>query len=143
MKGGYMSSPARRGLYALNVIIPLISGLFIYLTKAESTYLSRYLSGIRAALPVLDYPDIIRNHACDILWTFSLFFCLRLTLGERLKGKHNITVILVTGSVATVLEVMQLFKIIPGTFDMLDILAELTAAAAAFLITMITERRFV
>jgi len=63
-------------------------------------------------------------------------------LGERLKGKHNLTVILVTGVVAVVLETIQLINAIPGTFDLLDILVELTAITVAFIITTIIERRF-
>jgi hypothetical protein len=70
-----------------------------------------------------------------------LFFCLRLTLGDALKGKHNWTVVLISSVTAIILETIQLFKIIPGTFDFLDILTELLAVAVAFLITAIIEKR--
>lgn len=129
-------------MFAINILIPLIIGLFIYLTKAERSYVSDFLSVIRSLLPVIRYPYIIRNFACDFLWTYSLFFCLRLTLGERLKGKHNLTVILVTGAVAVILETIQLINTIPGTFDLLDILVELTAVIVAFFITTLIDRRF-
>ena len=137
-----MTVPKRNSLFALNIILPLICGLFIYLTKVERTYLSDFLSDIRSFLPVISYPYIIRNFACDFLWSYSLFFCLRLTLGEKLKGEHNLTVILVTGVVAIILEAIQLIKTIPGTFDLLDILVELIAIATAYLVTTIIERRF-
>lgn len=137
-----MTVPKRNSLFALNIILPLICGLFIYLTKAEKTYLSDFLSAFRSVLPVIRYPYIIRNFACDFLWTYSMFFCFRFTLGDKLKGKHNLTVILLTGVVAIILEAIQLIKTIPGTFDPLDILVELIAIAAAFLVTTIIERRF-
>lgn len=71
-----------------------------------------------------------------------MFFCFRLTLGDKLKGKHNQVVIALTAVVAIVVETIQLFKIIPGTFDPMDILVELIAIAVALLITTIIERRF-
>ena len=129
-------------MFVVNIIVPLVCGLFIYLTKAERTYISDFLSVFRLALPIIDYPLVIRYYACDFLWTYSLFFCLRLTLGDTLKGKHNLTVIALTGVVAVILETIQLIKTIPGTFDMLDILVELIAIAIADLILTIIERRF-
>ena len=137
-----MTIPKRNSLFAINIIIPLICGLFIYLTKTERTFLSDFFSAFRSVLPVIKYPYVIRNFACDFLWAYSLFFCLRLTLGDSLKGKHNLTVITVTGVVAIILETIQLFKIIPGTFDPLDIVIELFAVTVALLITKIIERRF-
>ena len=71
-----------------------------------------------------------------------MFFCLRLTLGDALKGKHNLTVISVTGVVAIIFESLQLIKGFPGTFDLLDIVIELIAIAVALFITIIIERRF-
>ncbi len=137
-----MTIPKRNSLFVVNTIIPLIGGFLIYMTKAESTYLSSFLSGFRSLLPTISYPNIIRSFACDFLWTYSMFFCFRLTLGDKLKGEHNLTVITVTGVVAIFLEAIQLIKTIPGTFDPLDILVELIAIAVAFLVTTIIERRF-
>lgn len=51
-------------------------------------------------------------------------------------------VILVTTAVAVILETIQLINTIPGTFDLLDILVELTAVIVAFFITTLIERRF-
>lgn len=137
-----MTFPKRNGLFAVNIIIPLILGLFIYLTKPSSTYISDFLSVFRSILPTIRYPEIIDFYACDFLWTYSMFFCLRLTLGDALKGKHNLTVITVTGVVAIILEILQLIKGVPGTFDPMDIVTELIAVTVAFLITIIIERRF-
>lgn len=137
-----MTIPKRNSLFAVNIIIPLICGLFIYLTKVEKTYVSDFLSGFRAVLPTIRYPQIIGSFACDFLWTYSLFFCLRLSLGDKLKGEHNLTVIAVTSVVAIIMETIQLIKTIPGTFDPLDILVELIAIAVAFSVVTIIERRF-
>lgn len=136
-----MTIPKRNSLFIVNIIVPLFCGLFIYLTKAESTYLSNYLSVIRSVLPTICYPYIIQNYACDYLWTYSLFFCLRLTLGDILKGKHNWKVILLTSVTAIILETIQLIKTVPGTFDFLDILTELIAVVVALLITERIEKK--
>ena len=137
-----MTFPKRNVLFTVNIIIPLIIGLFIYLTKPSSTYLSDFLLGFRSVLPTIGYPEIIDFYACDFLWAYSMFFCFRLTLGDALKGKHNLTVIMVTGVVAIILETLQLIKGVPGTFDLMDIVTELIAVTVAFLLTIIIERRF-
>ena len=141
-KGDYMAFPKRNGLYAVNIIIPLICGLLIYLTKAERTYISDLFSVFEISLPIINYPYVIRYFACDFLWTYSLFFCLRLTLGDTLSGKYNLAVITVTAIVSIVLETLQLIKGVPGIFDPLDIVTELIAIMIALLISTIIERRF-
>ena len=137
-----MTFPKRNVFFAVNIIIPLIIGLLIYLTKPSSTYLSDFLSGFRSVLPIIRYPEIIDFYACDFLCTYSMFFCLRLTLGDALKGKYNLMVITVTGVVAIILETLQLIKGVPGTFDPMDIVTELIAVTVAYLLTIIIERRF-
>jgi hypothetical protein len=136
-----MSDTKKNYLYALNSIIPLLCGLFIYLTIKEDTFISYALSSLRSLMPVIDYPTIIRNFAADFLWTYSLFFCLRLTLGDDLCGKYNIIVLLLTAVVAVVIECLQLTNVFPGTFDLLDIFTELTAAFCALFISNMIERR--
>ena len=137
----HMTITRRNSLFAVNVIVPLVCGLFIYLTKPEATYVSAFLSRIRLMLPVIRYPLIINHYAADFLWTYSLFFCLRLTLGDALKGKHSITVIVITAVTSVILESLQLLERFPGTFDPWDIVAELSAVAIAFLISVLIEKK--
>ena len=136
-----MSDTKKNYLYILHSVIPLFCGLFIYLTIKEDTFISYALSSLRSLMPVIDYPTIIRNFAADFLWTYSLFFCLRLTLGDDLCGKYNIIVLLLTAVVAVVIECLQLTNVFPGTFDLLDIFTELTAAFCALFISNMIERR--
>ena len=142
MNGGCYTDLKRKALFAVNVIVPLTIGLLIYLTKAESTYVSDMYASVFPRLPVISYPEVIRKYACDFLWAYSLFFCLKLVLGDPLKGDHDITVITVTGIAAIILEVIQISGRIPGTFDPWDIVTEMAAIAVALLITKIIERRF-
>ena len=142
MNGGCYTDLKRKALFAVNVIVPLTIGLLIYLTKAESTYVSDMYASVFPRLPVISYPEVIRKFACDFLWAYSMFFCLKLVLEDQLKGDHDITVITVTGIAAIILEVIQISGRIPGTFDPRDIVTEMVAIAVALLITKIIERRF-
>ena len=130
-----MSYTKRNCLYALNSILALFCGLFIYLTISEDTLVSHAMVSLRSLMPIIDYPAAIRNFAADFLWAYSMFFCFRLTLGDDLSGKYNIFVLLLTAIVAVTIECLQLTKAFPGTFDFLDIVIELVAAVAALLIS--------
>ena len=136
-----MSHIKKNYLYALNSIIPLIFGLFIYMTIKEETLISHSLSSLRSLMPIIDYPLIIRNFAADFLWTYSLFFCLKLTLGDELSGKYNVIVLLLTAIVAVIMECLQLTDIFSGTFDLLDIVTESAAAECALFVSDMIERR--
>ena len=95
-------------LYVLNCIIPLFFGLFIYMTIKEETLISRSFSSLRSLMPIIEYPQIIRNFAADFLWAYSMFFCLRLTLGDELSGKYNVIVLLLTANSYSLLIFMAL-----------------------------------
>ncbi|MBQ2658726.1 MAG: hypothetical protein IJF87_09180 [Erysipelotrichaceae bacterium] len=136
-----MSDTKKNYLYALNSILPLFCGLFIYMTIKEDTFISYALSSLRSLMPVIDYPVIIRNFAADFLWTYSMFFCLRITLGDELSGKYNIIVLLLTAFVSVIIECLQLTNVFPGTFDIWDIVTELSAAICALFISNMIERR--
>ena len=111
------------------------------MTVKEDTLISRSLSSLRLLLPVIEYPYIIRNFAADFLWTYSMFFCLRLTLGDELSGKYNIIVLLLTAVVSAIIECLQLTDIFSGTFDLLDIVTETAAAVCALFISNMIKRR--
>ena len=136
-----MTCTKKNCLFAVNSILPLLFGLFIYLTVSEETLIASLLPVLRSLLPVIDYPAVIRNFAADFLWTYAMFFCLRLALGDDLCGKHNLSVLLLTCAAAVAIECLQMTGVFHGTFDMLDIVTELTAASAALLISNIIERR--
>ena len=143
MTANFLKKPYEKKncLYVINGILPLFCGFFIYMTVRENTYLSFVFSFLRSRMPVIAYPSLIRNYAADFLWTYALFFCLRLTLGDELSGKRNKRVLFLTAAVSVVVECLQLTGIFPGTFDFWDILVELTAALAALMISNRIEQR--
>lgn len=133
----------RSKLFVINIVLPLVIGLLIYLTKEERTYVSYIFSALRLRISHIKYPTPIKNYACDILWAYSMFFCLRCTLGDNLKGRFNITVVIITSVSSALLELFQRFEFFPGTFDWLDISAELIAILIALSISLLIERRVV
>lgn len=136
-----MTGSKRNTLFVVNMIIPLVLGLAIYLTKAERTYISDAVPWFRSMIIPVRYPHLIRAYACDFLWSYSLFFCFRLTLGEELKGKHNIVVVTLAAITSITLESLQLISGFPGKFDWLDIVTELIAILVAYIITTSIEWR--
>ena len=61
-------------------------------------------------------------------------------MGDELKGKHNLRIVVITAVFAVILELIQLPLPYFGTFDPLDIVAELLAVAVAFILTNLIER---
>ena len=119
------------------LILPLLTGLFIYLTCGTRTYLSDAFS--RIDVPHIDYPEVLINYGCDALWGFALFNGL--SLFEEPKNK-NIKVLIKAAVLIITLESVQLFEFIPGTFHPIDILTETIAVFTAMLITTIPGRLF-
>ena len=66
---------------------------------------------------------------------------IRLSLGDSLKGKNNETVLITAGVIAIALELLQLNKRFPGSYDSMDIVVELFAIFIAAVITTIIDRR--
>ena len=131
----------RNAIYLLNIIFPLIGGLIIYLTKVENTYISDFFAAFHIVKNHINYPPLIRFYACDFLWAYSLFFGIRLSLGDELRGMNSINALLVATIVAIVLELLQIIKRVPGTFDVFDIVVELIAIVIAYICLIFIERR--
>lgn len=120
-----------------NIIIPLSLGLVIYLFCYETTYITTCFEAVfEYTLPYF-YSDsiiyqILTCWACDILWayslTFSLFLCLKnfnhaLLLSSALSAILSLTI-----------EILQIPHIVNGTFNVLDIIFELTAIIVAVIL---------
>ena len=124
-------------LVFINFAIPLLSGLSIYLFCYENTYINTTIQKFfDISLPYFYYDNIFYHFltcwACDILWayslTFSLYSCFK-------NFNHSLLVSYIISSVfALIIELLQLFNVITGTFDILDILLEFSAIILAVII---------
>ena len=136
-----MTITKRNCLYAINIFIPLVFGLFIYLTKAERSYVSDLFSYFQIVFRPINYPDIIKSYACDFLWAYSLLFVLFIVIGIY---KKNLKLsIIISVLFAVMIESIQLFQTNMFTFDVIDIVVEIIAIALASLTIIIFERKVI
>ncbi len=129
---------------ALNICLPILAGLFIYLWYRPDTYLSGYVYRIigRTVYPSDSETSIIlqflRGYAADILWAYALMFSVSAILGtgkKQMWAAAGICLCLVT-----LMECLQLTDFVSGTFDLLDILFESASTGLAVLIIHLFER---
>lgn len=120
-----------------NIIIPLLIGLTIYLLCYKNTYINRTFENIfHFSLPYLYFNNSIHRFiiswACDILWayslTFGLYFCFK-DFRHPLITSSFLAILL-----AVVMEILQIVNIINGTFDIWDIIFEISAILFAVII---------
>ena len=131
-----------RTICFVNMAIPLVIGLFIYLTSENHTYLSEFFHSIGFPNLVIKYAPIVRNYGCDFLWGYSL--CSGLCLFSSNSGsiKRLSFTIIVSCIAAVCFEAIQRLEAVPGVFDTLDILVELTGSVLAGLTIHCFMRRY-
>ena len=88
--------------FLLNVVTPLLLGIFIY-ANCENQ----------------DLPIVIKNHFPDLLWAYS-FLSIILIIWERNFQKSWILSAFI---LAVAYEILQHLEKLPGTGDLLDIIA--------------------
>lgn len=134
--------------FGLNIIVPLLAGVFLYLWLRPDTYISAYLYKM-LSLSVENFQfgfslpyqlnSFLRNFSCDMLWAYSLTFTVFLILGFKYESLKPTLIICAVFEVS--IEFLQKFGVIPGTFDFLDILLELCVTIFAVIIIFFTLRR--
>lgn len=129
------STRIRYLFYGLNIAIPLLLGLYIYLALRADTYISIIINGF-LSLPILPpsiFPRVIlaflRNYASDMLWAYSLGYAVMFVLGYSRK-KLLLAAFLCVGF-EVLLEFFQKTGLFHGTFDVFDILIEAVAICLA------------
>ncbi len=122
--------------YLLNIGVPLVLGLGIYLFCYKTTYINTAFTDIFGiSLPYIYYDNAFHRFitcwACDMLWAYSLTFALYLCF--RVFKKPLIITTATSSLFAVTIELLQINGVINGTFDMLDIISELGAIILALL----------
>ena len=132
------------------VIIPLLIGGFIYIFfRADSLIMFRWfdtlgLTQIIAACRQLtirhfNLPSWIIFSLPDALWIFA-FINLMLIIWKDRFSTNSIFWLLLAPSIGIFSEVGQVVKIIPGTFDIIDLTLILIASTIPFLQTIIKHK---
>jgi|GEM_PF-2103352 len=122
-----------KGLFT--AVLPLLGGLLCYLLFRPDTYISTLIYGLlgidgfKFNFPVNVLTTFTRNFVPDICWAVSLFLFLELIFSE--KETAAVTTILF----AVLTEMLQMTDIMPGTFDVWDIIFETAGVITAYAVT--------
>ena len=128
-------------LLLLHIIVPIILGTCIYLFTRPDTYISKWILdwwGISS--PAVTLRGLVPwwlwrflcSYAADILWAYALTFSVYLIFCSspvKILPYMAICCIFEAG-----MELLQLFDVLSGTFDVWDIILEVCATAIASLI---------
>lgn len=130
--------------YFLNIGIPLVIGLGIYLFCYRTTYINSVFTEVFGfSLPYIYFDNafhrFITSWACDMLWAYSLTFALYLCF--RVFKKPLIITSVTSSLFAIIIELLQINDVINGTFDILDIISELVAISLAVIMIKFIEKQ--
>lgn len=131
---------------ALNIIIAVFAGALLYYAAAPDvkfvTALDKLLQIKRNVPPELMNNRILAfviNYVPDIMWSYALIFSVLYIFGSEASDIRKAFVVSAIFSV--IVEMLQLTPVMKGTFDVFDILAELSAQIFAVFIMNIMKKR--
>ncbi len=126
-------------LFISNIIFPLLVGAAIYLFTSPDVVFVEAVRSFWGTPIFMEHVNtvggllqLMRYYMLDVFWAYALVFALYFAIGNNAARVKKAFVIAVLFS--TVMEVIQLSPIIPGTFDVIDILVEAAAEIFAALI---------
>lgn len=126
----------------LHALIPLCAGTGIYILVRPETYIAKvciavnpWLGELRIRMGTDLFHMFLRNYACDMLWAYALTIAL-LRYG-RLIGQKMWKSTLISGGFVVLLEALQQLALIPGTFDVFDVVVEILAVFIAVCVSVI------
>ena len=128
----------------LNILIPILIGVVIYcFISPEVDFIKIFQSVTCIKWCRYEYKNndlcrFIRNYLPDMLWAYSLIFSAYAVFDNKTKNLKWI--IIAVSLLIVIIEILQLTKIIHGTFDIFDILAEITAVLIAVIILKRTNK---
>ena len=133
----------RRTLYWINILVPLLFGVIVYLYWMPDAYISRMILRFFHISYATDRgkPEgigkFIRYYLSDICWAYALTVSLALYL-----GRHSLVMTYIISTIFVVLiELLQLLPQTPGYFDIFDIIAEVITSTVTIFIINLYERR--
>ena len=129
----------------VNVVFPLLAGGFIYLYFYQNVVFARVIGGIigdiniQQNVPLSISEKVIRNYFADAFWSYALAMSVSYIYGYEIRYVRRVLLISIGFSV--ICELLQLFRVFEGTFDVLDIVTEIAAIIVAVLIIKRYKRR--
>lgn len=133
-----------QGLRIIISFLPLILGGFIYIIFRTETLimfhwfkylnLSNEINIIKNFRTAYSFPSWFIYNLPDALWIFS-YTGISLEIWKHSITRQNIFWIFSIPIIAVLSEFLQLFKIVPGTFDFLDVTFYLLGTISSFYIS--------
>jgi glycopeptide antibiotics resistance protein len=118
----------------------LLIGLIIYLLFKPHSYISELIYNLLGSSLYIHtdsaFAEILRNYLCDILWAYSLIFVI-----DYLCECNFLLEIIFAWIFEVVMEVIQIYPIIPGTFDILDIILEVSTTVVGVCIIIFYNKK--
>lgn len=131
------SRKKRTWFYLLNIIVPFYVGLMLWIIfRPESAFavLVRRITGI--PFPVVIGTSIavrfIRSYAAEILWAYASVFAMHWI--SRKYGYGLLKSGIICSALILFTEMLQQPAVMPGTFDIFDIILETAAVFAGLYI---------
>lgn len=119
-----------------NIAVSMIIGGFIYYLMSPEVIFVEKIDSMTGWMFHIGYENktikMIRSYVPDILWAYALMFSLVVITGNKTAGIWKMYVVAVLFS--TIIEIVQLTGILKGTFDITDVIVELTAELIAVFI---------
>lgn len=142
-----MDRRKERLFISANIAIPVIAGAVIYYLFCPNVIFVRALDCIFAKMAEIrnicsvniNAVSFFRNYFLDMLWSYALVFAVFIFLKESRNSLRKTFVI--TAVFAALLELMQAIPAVSGTFDWLDILAEILSEVIAIIFIKMHMRR--
>ena len=136
----------KKRMLAIHILCSMTAGALIYvMASPEVIWVKKAAELWGGAIPAPVFPAdhvffrLVRNYLPDMLWAHSLVCALFFILGNRAADAGRILWLSLPFSAAV--EILQMTSLVPGTFDVFDLIAEaLTEIAAAWIIYKIYMR---
>lgn len=123
----------------INIFAPLSLAAIVYYVISPDVIFVAWLDSLLGRGVHLDNirfgteaVRFIRNYVLDMMWGYALVFALYFIMGNNAAGLTKL--IIIASVFSTVMELLQLTPFVRGTFDVLDIIVEILAEAAAVFI---------
>lgn len=131
-----------RRIVAFNIIIPLLCGGLVYLISSPDVIFVNIINThIKTITPIVSFNSVVgrflRNYLLDILWAYALVFAIYFIVDTAEVWR----ILVLTMVFSIILEAVQVFDFVPGTFDVWDILFEGIAETLAAIFIKIMRRQ--
>lgn len=131
-------------IYIVCILFPLILGASYYILFENTSYINMLFSKYVVDFSLMPEKNKLylfcNNYLCDICWSFSLESAVLLIMYDT-KWRYIIS-LCISIAFSTALELLQLFNIFSGVFDLHDILYEAIAILIACAIIYYSSRRY-